>query len=84
MYKLKGKDIATDDAIQTVNLVHYNDFAGSTLVSKDCLLLHKHITNDMWIIYTGATSHMCRNKILLHDIKHVNTYIPVLLPDGSE
>ncbi|KAF7842363.1 uncharacterized protein G2W53_004661 [Senna tora] len=60
---------------EQVNFIH--DFAGNISLNPKQL-------DDLWIIDTGATSHMCSNKSLIRDLKPLMQPRLVHLPDKSK
>ncbi|KAL4554948.1 hypothetical protein LXL04_037557 [Taraxacum kok-saghyz] len=65
---------------QFANMSHFGDFAGMKIsllntLRSDCL------NKSIWIIDTGATSHMYLS--LMKKLKPVNKYTPIFLLDGS-
>ncbi|KAF7842217.1 uncharacterized protein G2W53_004515 [Senna tora] len=61
-----------------VNFANLYEFAGNTLIRKP-----KNFTFNHWIIDTGATTHMCSNIALMHDVQTINYLKTVHLPDKS-
>ncbi|KAL2228852.1 UNVERIFIED_CONTAM: Retrovirus-related Pol polyprotein from transposon RE2, partial [Sesamum indicum] len=53
------------------------DFAGN---------ISKHSVNDLsyWIIYTGATNHICANLDLFHSYSKPSQTYTIILPDGTK
>ncbi|KAL0365211.1 UNVERIFIED_CONTAM: hypothetical protein Sangu_0618700 [Sesamum angustifolium] len=43
----------------------------------------EHLTEDTWIIDSGATSHMCSNPNAFHNLHPLASISSIFLPDGS-
>jgi len=42
------------------------------------------LENDVWILDSGASEHMCSEKLVLHDLCPLREPILVNLPNGSQ
>ncbi|KAF7835734.1 uncharacterized protein G2W53_010593 [Senna tora] len=72
----KTKGPASKD--EQVNFANLYDFAGTSGTQNSPNNASTH-----WVLDTGATTHMCSNKSLMHDIKPINYHKSVYLPDKS-
>ncbi|KAF7807808.1 uncharacterized protein G2W53_039969 [Senna tora] len=72
----KSKGVAGKE--EQVNFANLYEFAGNNLTQN---LLE--FTFDKWIIDTGATTHTCCNKNLMHDLRPVTSNRTVYLPDRT-
>lgn len=58
------------------------NFAGMISVSN-VLVFNQENNKNTWIVDSGASDHMCRNKSLFHDFRNLRKPVGVGLPDGS-
>ncbi|KAF7842470.1 UBN2_3 domain-containing protein [Senna tora] len=72
----KGKLSTSKD--EQVHFAYLHEFVGNLKDYKNLKSL-----NSCWIIDTGATSHMCCNKMLMHDCNPLVTPKTVHLPDKT-
>lgn len=67
---------------EQVMFAHGTEFA--SISSENAMFsFDKNFQSTMWITDTGASTHMCFNKELLHDLHDIGLCTPVHLSDGT-
>lgn len=73
---MKGKTVIHDEVLATANATFLtSDFAGILLID---------ISNTVWIVGSGASSHICSQEKLMSNLRSPTAKSVVYLPDGSE
>ncbi|KAF7813102.1 uncharacterized protein G2W53_034078 [Senna tora] len=72
----KGKTVGGKE--DQVNFANMYEFAGNTSTKGSLGLPFKR-----WVIDTGATTHMCSDITLMHDVQHIPYHKTVHLPDKT-
>src|SRR5262249_3117931 len=66
--------------VESAGCVGYAGMSGMNLINCSFKALHDV---GIWVVDTGATSHMCHDFSLFTKITKLQNPIPVYLPDGS-
>ena len=74
----KGSSVPSGTS--TTNPFGFSQNIAGTAIS---LLSNVILPTNVWILDTGATSHMCCNPGLMHDIKPLTDSLSVKFPDGN-
>lgn len=68
--------------LNNINMVQFDHFVGTSTFSYALNIIDMTNLNS-WIIDTGASNHMCCNKHIMHNLKHIANIKHVTFPDGS-